>query len=133
AWTTPHWPRNQRYLPERADSSGATASAAGDHGEVSTPAGLSGLDRTRRPRWDSEGRSFWYGETLVRRYEREAGNQFLLLQAFEDANWSQDVESPLELDVLRQTIKDLNRIIRESPIRFGQDYKKATWRLSLIP
>jgi hypothetical protein len=81
-----------------------------------------------KPRW--EGRRLWFGEKLVREYGREASRQFPLLEAFEAAHWAERIPSPLEEDALSLTIKDLNRMIKDSPIKFGEDKGKfATWHL----
>jgi transcriptional regulator with XRE-family HTH domain len=83
-----------------------------------------------KPRWDGVAQTLWFGEVLVRRYDRGKGNQVVLLQAFEQAGWPQTIPSPLDRETLAQTVKDLNRTLKGAPIRFGRDGKGklASWR-----
>jgi hypothetical protein len=126
-WTSPPpWRDKRKSLPR----------SYGNPTEQSLPAAaresaLITAEEKQRPRWDAQRRQLWVGRILVRQYDRQAGNQQALLQAFEDALWSASVPSPLARGLLPQTIKDLNRTLKKSPLRFALNNKgaSATWGL----
>jgi hypothetical protein len=96
--------------------------------QVSEPPNASA---SAKPRWDEAKRELWLGEVLVRRFDREARNQFALLAAFEAAQWDKSVSAFLDRGAFLQTIKDLNRTLKDTSLRFGQTDKggRATWGL----
>jgi hypothetical protein len=83
-----------------------------------------------RPRWDRQEMVLrWRGEEC-RRYSREADNQFMVLDAFEGANWTQKLKSPFPGDdgtKLKETIDGMNKRMNDSILRFGMDKSRATW------
>ena len=72
----------------------------------------------------------WYGDTLCKRYERPAPNQFKVLTTFEDNRWSDQCDITLSKGKLANTIKDLQKGLRNSPITFERDgtAKGVIWR-----
>ena len=60
-----------------------------------------------RPRWD--GRSLWFSGKLVRKYEKAAENQSIILDAFQDANWPKSITAPDAFLVNQKTRRALQR------------------------
>ena len=74
-----------------------------------------------RPRWNGVLLSLtWNGETVAR-YTRPAPNQVKILSAFEEEGWPPRIDDPLTPGSLRQTLKDLQKKFRDSPIAFCGD------------
>jgi hypothetical protein len=85
----------------------------------------------RKPRWDADARTLWFGKTAVKRYGRHpAENQILVLAAFEELGWPQAIDDPLPGGKLIPTVRDLNKSLgKGSPIVFGRDGtgERITW------
>jgi hypothetical protein len=86
-------------------------------------------DAPSHPLWDGERRELRWGNDFVYTFTREAPNQRLMFQAFEDAGWPRSVPSPVHHDQLPPTLQAINERLRHWPIRFGRVGKQATWRL----
>jgi hypothetical protein len=81
-----------------------------------------------RPRWDPHRREVWLGKTLIKRFQRTATNQELLLAAFEELGWPPYVDDPLppepgqdQRSRLGDAIKCLNRRRRCGRLHFRMD------------
>jgi hypothetical protein len=86
-----------------------------------------------KPRWDPERRQLWFGERLLKSFDRQpATNQIHLIEAFDRAHWKQRVDNPFQCEValgrrapeqekLKQTCKFLNAGLPPGTIRFGGD------------
>lgn len=74
-----------------------------------------------QPRWDSDKRELWYGETLCRRFKRVPPNQAKILEAFHEEGWPQSIADPLPPGKLADTMGDLQAGLRDSPITFERD------------
>jgi hypothetical protein len=48
-----------------------------------------------KPRWDRAGRTLWLGADLVKRFIVPAGNQELILAAFQEEGWPSGIDDPL--------------------------------------
>ena len=46
-------------------------------------------------RWDSNRRELWFQGELVKRFRVPAANQECILAAFEEENWSRQIDDPL--------------------------------------
>jgi hypothetical protein len=79
------------------------------------------------PRWDSDTRTLYFGEMLVKRYGRHpAPNQKKVLAAFQEAGWARSIPSPVQEHQLRDTLRGLkNSLGKRSPIRFTGDGESA--------
>jgi hypothetical protein len=69
-----------------------------------------------KPAWDQQRRELRFGDQIVKRFRVPAGNQEIILQAFEEDGWPHCIDDPLPptkaCDVkgrLLATIKSLNR------------------------
>jgi hypothetical protein len=78
------------------------------------------------PCWDSSKRELWWRGRCVKRFQREGGNQRLLLAAFQAQCWAARIEDPFPARTgvnpkkrLRETIKSLNR--GQAALRFRGD------------
>lgn len=85
-----------------------------------------------RPRWDAGGRTLYFGDRPVKRYEHHpADAQVDVLDAFEKVGWPDAIASGLEDDKKRNTIRDLNKSLGvESPITFHGNGTKTgiSWK-----
>jgi hypothetical protein len=83
-----------------------------------------------KPRWDEDRRELWYGNLLCKQFIRNAPNQFLVLQSFQELNWPHHLDDPLAKGKLANTIHDLQDALRDSPIEIGRggDGRSITWR-----
>lgn len=82
------------------------------------------------PKWD--GTSLWFRGALVKEYEKNAGNQFIILDAFEEANWRWRIVAPncflgssAARKSLRETVDGLNR--RQGIIHFRKLGSRIRW------
>src|SRR5262245_46854059 len=80
------------------------------------------------PRFDPEGRTLYWGESVVKALRRTAPAQEAVLAAFEEVGWSGRVADPLQKEQgldpkerLRETVKSLNRGLRPGTLRFHAD------------
>jgi hypothetical protein len=75
-----------------------------------------------RPRWDTRTGELWYGDVLCRRYAPRAFRQRCILDTFEDDGWPRRIDDPLpEAGKLKDTLKDMNRDLRSTPLQFRGD------------
>jgi hypothetical protein len=114
----------ERYRhPVRADRSQAPlAWSEGRSGEASA---------TRRPRlwWDSEDKTLTFDGVVFKRFERDAGRQFRILDAFQDAHWATSVSFPRSRrEELKTSISSMNAW-PGSPIKFSQVGLVVRWLL----
>jgi hypothetical protein len=82
------------------------------------------------PRWDSEYRVLWVGGQVVKRFQVPAGNQELILTAFEELGWPTHIDDPLppvpDLEPKRRLLDAITRLNgnqRAPLIRFHGDGK----------
>ena len=84
-----------------------------------------------RPRLDREKRELWFGDRLCKKFDRQAApNQLLILETFEDYDWSTSIPDPLprprgstrarQRDRLKNAVTGLNSN-PDSPILFRRD------------
>jgi hypothetical protein len=74
-----------------------------------------------KPRWDAVLRRLtWNGEPVAS-YRRSAPNQATILSAFEEEGWPTRIDDPLSPGQLRQTLKDLQKKLKDAPITFRAD------------
>jgi hypothetical protein len=80
------------------------------------------------PNWDRRRRELRLGATLVKRFRRPAGNQELILSAFEEQVWPERIDDPLPRSLrvdprhrLHETIKSLNHRVKAPLLHFGGD------------
>jgi hypothetical protein len=81
-----------------------------------------------RPRWDARRRELQMADRVVKRFERPAPNQEVLLDAFEGVDWKPRIANPFPVDVevdrvdrLRDTVKRLNLSLPPRTLRFARD------------
>jgi hypothetical protein len=55
-------------------------------------------DLKPRLRWDETGPPYrlWYGEMICLEYVKRAGPQFVILRAFQKADWSESIDRPID-------------------------------------
>jgi hypothetical protein len=91
-----------------------------------------------QPVWDGGLRELRLGEILVKRFKQPAGNQELILGAFQEEGWPARIDDPLPpvkgqdgKRRLHSTISNLNRRQENSLIHFhgGGNGKSVCWRL----
>jgi len=77
------------------------------------------------PHWDRQARELRFRGKLVKRLDRPAFNQDLILTSFQELNWTRCIDDPLSGDGksnrkrrLRDTIAKLNRHQQHRLIRF---------------
>jgi hypothetical protein len=83
-----------------------------------------------KPHWNSENRTLSYRGVVCARYSRPAPRQTVILDSFQESNWPDHIDDPLDKGCLQNTIRDLQEKVRESPIIFERDGKGQgiTWR-----
>jgi hypothetical protein len=79
------------------------------------------------PLWD--GTTLSFRGVICLTFARETRNQHPLLSAFQAAGWPPLLDSPLSNDRTKQTVTDLNRKLKEKPLKFGFRLTgtQATW------
>lgn len=86
----------------------------------------SGVEKKRggrlKPHWDRHARNLHYGEALILHFRRDAPNQILILNAFEELRWPPRIDDPLpprggvdRRERLHDAVKNLN--LGQSPLR----------------
>jgi hypothetical protein len=93
------------------------------------------------PRWDATRRELWVGVELVKRFDGRANQQEAVLQAFEDHQWCECLDSPLKnpsrhgSTKLRTVVQNLNRnqIVNRIKFRSTSRGKKISWELLSPP
>jgi hypothetical protein len=93
-----------------------------------------------KPRYDPAKRELRLGDRLVKRFRVPAGNQVLILKAFEEEAWPDRIDDPLppnsDIDPherLKAAIKRLNKAQIEHLIQFSGDGTGRAILWSLIP
>jgi hypothetical protein len=66
----------------------------------------------RKPRWDANKKTLWYGSTVCVQYKKQARNQMRILAAFEEEGWPARIDDPLDPGTLRATIADLQEKLK---------------------
>ncbi len=81
-----------------------------------------------KPRWDRQLRQLWVGKMLVKSFRVPAGNQEVILAAFQEQGWPPRIDDPLPRkecidpkDRLRASIRRLNRGQLRALLRFRGD------------
>ena len=80
-----------------------------------------------RPRWDAEHRKLWFKGQLIKWFRTQAGNQKLLLSAFERAGWAEEIDNPFTRESgdpkrrLLDAVHALNRNQLVNMLRFHTD------------
>jgi hypothetical protein len=62
-----------------------------------------------KPRWDSERRELWYGDTFCKHFRQPAKNQEPILASFEEQGWPKRIDDPITpkgQDSNRQAVAD---------------------------
>ena len=96
-----------------------------------------------KPSWcpeEGEHGQLWFDDWLIKAFEKEAESQAIVLDAFEEAGWPQEIQNPFtgrrdiesyeEADCLRHTVDSLNRSHAvEGAIKFGTKENRTlvTW------
>ena len=77
------------------------------------------------PRWDGRRRELWYGERLVKHFQRVGAVQECILTSFERRQWPESIENPLagrceahEGEKLHNAVTHLNRTQDEPLLHF---------------
>jgi hypothetical protein len=78
-----------------------------------------------RPRWDETGPRYrlWFGETLCLEYVRKGGPQFIILRAFQSADWTESIDPPPDDEGHDLTDEQIKNAI--SNIQKGLNKKRA--------
>lgn len=78
----------------------------------------------RAPVWDADRRELRDGQTVMKKYRQRAGNQVIILAAFQEQGWPTRIDDPLPgkgdadpTQRLRQTLSDLNKAQKNRPMR----------------
>ena len=77
------------------------------------------------PRWDAVNRELWVGDELVKRLDRRATKQMLILDQFAKHGWPETVANPFlnrpnaNVGQLYSTLQNLNRNQLMCSVRFG--------------
>jgi hypothetical protein len=79
-----------------------------------------------KPYWCARARVLCFGGRLLKEFRREAPNQFLLLDSFQELGWPGRIDDPLPpvpgllpQERLEQTVKSLNRSLLSPALHFG--------------
>jgi hypothetical protein len=92
----------------------------------------------RKPHWDRQRRELRYRGMIVKRFNKPAPNQELILAAFEESGWPQRIDDPLPPQGeivpsvrLHDTLGRLNRSLQNPVLHFGSDGagQGVIWRL----
>ncbi len=73
------------------------------------------------PRYDSVRRLLTYQGKTIKQFKQPAKHQECVLRAFEEDGWRPKIDDPLPRGKLPQTIRDLNRNMKDTSIRFEAD------------
>ena len=86
------------------------------------------------PRWDADSRTLWFGNTLVKKFKKNAYNQYILLEALEAAQWPRTITAPecfltnfRTRRGIRETVDGLNRRHAANAIRFHKLGVEVSW------
>jgi hypothetical protein len=87
-----------------------------------------------RPRWDRRCQQLWLGDEPVRTFLRHAPAQFLILDAFEKAQWKTSVPNPCSRFSLKDAVDQLNKGLASSRLRFlrGDNNTLVKWHLTPV-
>jgi hypothetical protein len=82
-----------------------------------------------KPHWDERCRQLSYGGVVCKKYKKSAPDQHQILKEFEARGWPSRIENPLApREKLRDTLKDLQRSVHDSPLVFKRDGEEIIWR-----
>jgi hypothetical protein len=78
-----------------------------------------------RPRWNRQERTLSYRGETIKQFIRDAEDQMLILDAFQEVGWFRRIDDPLPprkgrqgREHLRKTVWNLNRLLPPGTIRF---------------
>ncbi len=74
-----------------------------------------------KPAFDPVSRQLSYRGEILRLFKRPAENQERIVKAFHEDRWPTRIDDPLQKGKLNQTIRDLNRSLKQPSIRFRAD------------
>jgi hypothetical protein len=66
---------------------------------------------TSKPRWVAKKRELWVGNQLVKRIARNAKNQSLILDVFEEEGWVESIDDPMSGGTHAQRRKRLKNVV----------------------
>jgi hypothetical protein len=87
------------------------------------------------PRWDEGSLTLWLGDRLLKQFRQAAPDQARLLTTFQEQRWRRRIDDPLpprhgvlSAQRLGDTVHNLNRGLRDTPLRFRvADGGRALW------
>jgi hypothetical protein len=91
------------------------------------------------PTWDAETRTLFFGHLVVKRFKQPAGNQGIILVAFQSQGWPRCISDPLPIhnchnpkERLHDAIKNLNHAQENSIIHFTADgtSRGVCWKIT---
>jgi hypothetical protein len=88
---------------------------------------------TLRPSWNAATRQLRLGSVVVRSYRRRAPSQFLVLDAFQAADWPLSVRRPATLHGLKDTVEALNEGLANCRLRFERGAAEESISWSITP
>jgi hypothetical protein len=78
--------------------------------------------QSSKPSWNKVDRDLKYKNKVVLHIDREAKNQFRLLDSFEEEGWPQTISNPFKHEnIMRQTVIDINRSILKYKQKTGTE------------
>jgi hypothetical protein len=85
---------------------------------------------TETPHWNPDTRTLSFRGQEILRCKRAAPNQEAVLNAMQMSKWAPRIDYPLPRDQIPNTIRDLQKRLKNSPIRIGRDGtgRGLTWR-----
>jgi hypothetical protein len=87
-----------------------------------------------RPRWDRQRRQVWLGDDLLCTYVRHAPAQFALLDALQQAGWSQTIAAPRTRHSIKDAVEALNNRLEATRLRIQrlESDTRIEWRLTPV-
>jgi hypothetical protein len=87
-------------------------------------------DSNAKPHWDADLKELWFNGMLCKRYKRVAVDQQTILATFQDDDWPSRIDDPLTPGILKDTIDNMRKVFRFTPIEFCADGtgKGVLWR-----
>jgi len=92
-----------------------------------------------RPRWDGWG-GLYLGDRLLRTFRKPGCLEAVIFATFERLGWPPAIDNPLPCDPneseetarerLRQTVRNLMRVIPKGTLGFRSDGQRVYWRLA---
>src|SRR5262249_44935944 len=83
-----------------------------------------------KPVWDRDSRTLSFQGATCKTFRRgDTENQMKLIESFDAKDWPESILNPFGVDddVLRRTITDLNRSLKQSNLGFRVKYRKPEW------